>query len=177
MTGFTNQQLVLTAIGDDRSGIVSELTQLISEANCNIMDSRIITLGNEFTLSMLVYGDLAAINRVEHTLPAKSMELGLLTMMKRTSNHQPSSYFTEYKFIYQGIDILGTLSRVTRIFAENEISICSLRSDTFEQDAELHMRCELDFSLSIETEVDTIAQQLDNLCQSIGVNYTLNRIR
>ena len=86
MTAFTNQQLVLTAIGEDRSGIVSELTQLVSDCSCNIIDSRIAILGREFTFIMLLSGDMAAISRVEHTLPVKGMELGLLTMMKRTNN-------------------------------------------------------------------------------------------
>ena len=87
MTMHANHQLVLTAIGEDRSGIVGELTQLVSDCNCNIIDSRIAILGNEFTFIMLLSGDMASISRVEHTLPAKGMELGLLTMMKRTSSH------------------------------------------------------------------------------------------
>ena len=54
MTMHANHQLVLTAIGEDRSGIVGELTQLVSDCNCNIIDSRIAILGNEFTFIMLL---------------------------------------------------------------------------------------------------------------------------
>ena len=87
MTLNAANQLVVTAIGEDRPGIVSQLTKLVSETNCNIIDSRIAILGNEFTFIMLLEGDMAAISRVEYSIPTKSVELGLLTIMKRTSQH------------------------------------------------------------------------------------------
>ena len=64
MTAFSNHQIVLTAIGEDRSGIVSELTQLVSDCHCNIIDSRIAILGNELTFIMLLSGDMSAISRI-----------------------------------------------------------------------------------------------------------------
>ncbi|MEC8138775.1 MAG: ACT domain-containing protein, partial [Pseudomonadota bacterium] len=73
MTLNTGNQLVVTAIGEDRPGIVSELTKLVSETNCNIIDSRIAILGNEFTFIMLLEGDISAISRVEYNIPTKSV--------------------------------------------------------------------------------------------------------
>ncbi|ESP93882.1 MULTISPECIES: glycine cleavage system protein R [Pseudoalteromonas] len=177
MTTFTSHQLVLTAIGEDRSGIVSELTQLVSECNCNIIDSRIAILGNEFTFIMLLAGDMAAISRVEHTLPVKSMELGLLTMMKRTSSHTESDYSAGYTLEYTGIDTQGTLSRVTRFFAEQNISICSLKSDTFEEDKQLHMRCVLEFNTPSELNFDQFKVKFEELSSISNVQYVFRRIR
>ncbi|MCF6437937.1 glycine cleavage system transcriptional repressor [Pseudoalteromonas luteoviolacea] len=177
MTTFTSHQLVLTAIGEDRSGIVSELTQLVSECNCNIIDSRIAILGNEFTFTMLLSGDIAAISRVEHTLPSKSMELGLLTMMKRTSSHTENDFSAGYTLEYTGIDTQGTLSRVTRFFAEQNISICSLKSDTFEEDEELRMRCELEFNTPSELNFEQFKVKFEELSSISNVHYVFRRIR
>lgn len=177
MTAFENQQLVLTAIGEDRSGIVSELTQLVSDCHCNIIDSRIAILGNEFTFIMLLSGDMSAISRVEHTLPVKGMELGLLTMMKRTSAHQQSDFSAGYTLEYHGIDTPGTLSKVTRFFAEQSISICSLKSDTFELDNNMHMRCELEINIPTTVDVDAFKIKFEDLSRVLNVDYVLRRIR
>ncbi|WP_054014045.1 glycine cleavage system protein R [Pseudoalteromonas sp. R3] len=177
MTTFTNQQLVLTAIGEDRSGIVSELTKLVSECNCNIIDSRIAILGNEFTFIMLLSGDMAAISRVEHTLPTKGMELGLLTMMKRTASHQQNEFSAGYTLEYNGLDAPGTLSKVTRFFAEQNISICSLKSDTYEEGDALHMRCEIEVNIPIEVDADAFKIQFEHLSNSLNLDYIFRRIR
>ncbi|MFC3032219.1 glycine cleavage system protein R [Pseudoalteromonas fenneropenaei] len=177
MATFANQQLVLTAIGEDRSGIVSELTKLVSDCHCNIIDSRIAILGNEFTFIMLLAGDMAAICRVEHLLPVKSMELGLLTMMKRTSKHQQGEYSAGYTLEYHGIDTPGTLSKVTGFFAEQNISISSLKSDTYDQDGELMMRCELEVNIPVEVDSDEFKIKFEDLSRTLNVDYIFRRIR
>ena len=177
MTAFTNHQIVLTAIGEDRPGIVSELTQLVSDCHCNIIDSRIAILGNEFTFIMLLAGDMSAISRIEHTLPTKGMELGLLTMMKRTASHVACEFCAGYTLEYTGIDTPGTLSKVTRFFADNNISICSLKSDTYDEGNELKMRCELEFNIPVEVDIDNFKVSFEDLSRSLNVDYIFRRIR
>jgi glycine cleavage system transcriptional repressor len=177
MTAFTNHQIVLTAIGEDRPGIVSELTQLVSDCHCNIIDSRIAILGSEFTFIMLLSGDMSAISRIEHTLPTKAMQLGLLTMMKRTASHIPSEFCAGYTLQYTGIDTPGTLSKVTRFFADNHISICSLKSDTDEDNNTTTMRCELEFNIPIDVDIDNFKASFENLSHTLNVDYIFKRIR
>ncbi len=177
MTAFSTHQIVLTAIGEDRSGIVSELTQLVSDCHCNIIDSRIAILGNELTFIMLLSGDMSAISRIEHTLPTKGMELGLLTMMKRTSSHNQSEFCAGYTLEYTGIDTPGTLSKVTRFFADSNINICSLKSDTYEEDTELKMRCELEFNIPVDVDIDQFKISFENLSHVLNVDYIFRRIR
>ncbi|MCQ8877624.1 glycine cleavage system transcriptional repressor [Pseudoalteromonas shioyasakiensis] len=177
MTAFSNHQIVLTAIGEDRPGIVSELTQLVSDCHCNIIDSRIAILGSEFTFIMLLAGDMSAISRIEHTLPVKGMELGLLTMMKRTASHTESEFCAGYTLEYTGIDTPGTLSKVTRFFADNQISICSLKSDTYDEQEETKMRCELEFNIPVDVNIDEFKIDFEALSRTLDVDYIFRRIR
>ncbi|MBU2968974.1 MULTISPECIES: glycine cleavage system protein R [unclassified Pseudoalteromonas] len=177
MPGFSNQQLVLTAIGDDRTGIVAELTQLVSECSCNIIDSRIAILGNEFSIIMLLSGDMSAISRIEHTIPVKSMEMGLLTMMKRTTNRTGCDFCAGYTLEYKGIDTEGTLSKVTSFLAEDNIDICSLKSDTYEQDNQLHMCSTLEINVEVETSLDSFKLKFERLCTELNLESILRRIR
>jgi glycine cleavage system transcriptional repressor len=177
MSAFSNHQIVLTAIGEDRPGIVSELTQLVSDCHCNIIDSRIAILGCEFTFIMLLSGDMSAISRIEHVLPTKAMELGLLTMMKRTASHTPSEFCAGYTLEYTGVDTPGTLSKVTRFFADNNISICSLKSDTYIKESDTKMRCELEFNIPVDVDIDHFKISFENLSHTLNVDYIFKRIR
>jgi glycine cleavage system regulatory protein len=57
----------------------------VSSCGCNIEDSRLAMLGDEFTFIMLLSGSWNAITLIESTLPLKGAELDLLIVMKRTT--------------------------------------------------------------------------------------------
>lgn len=81
----SQHHLVITALGVDRPGIVNTITRHVSSCGCNIEDSRLAMLGDEFTFIMLLSGSWNAITLIESTLPLKGAELELLIVMKRTS--------------------------------------------------------------------------------------------
>jgi glycine cleavage system transcriptional repressor len=126
---------------------------------------------------MLLSGDMSAISRIEHVLPTKAMELGLLTMMKRTASHTPSEFCAGYTLEYTGIDTPGTLSKVTRFFADNNISICSLKSDTYSQEDNIKMRCELEFNIPVDVDIDQFKISFESLSHTLNVDYIFKRIR
>lgn len=85
MTLSSQHYLVITALGADRPGIVNTITRHVSSCGCNIEDSRLAMLGEEFTFIMLLSGSWNAITLIESTLPLKGAELDLLIVMKRTT--------------------------------------------------------------------------------------------
>lgn len=129
------QQLVVTAIGADRTGIVSKLARLVSDCNCNIVDSRMAIFGNEFTFIMLISGDGAAISKIEFLLPSLGLELDLLTMTKRTSGRLLPQLSAPYVLEYTGVDRVGTLGAMSSLLAEHQVYIGALRSETIHPDA------------------------------------------
>lgn len=149
----------------------------MSECSCNIIDSRIAILGNEFSIIMLLSGDMSAISRIEHTIPVRSMEMGLLTMMKRTTNRTGCEFFAGYTLEYKGLDIEGTLSKVASFLAEDNIDICSLKSDTYEQDNQLYMCSTLEINVAVETALDNFKLKFESLCTELNLKSILRRIR
>src|SRR5580658_10265012 len=59
------QHLAVSAIGSDRTGMVHELTRVISESGGNISESRMASLGNEFAMLLLVSGNWHALAKLE----------------------------------------------------------------------------------------------------------------
>ncbi len=62
--------LVVSALGENQKGLVNELASLASSSGCNIVDSRMTLLGNEFAVIMLLKGEWNALAKMEHHLPA-----------------------------------------------------------------------------------------------------------
>ncbi len=64
LTSSSQHYLVITALGADRPGIVNTITRHVSSCGCNIEDSRLAMLGDEFTFIMLLSGSCNAISLI-----------------------------------------------------------------------------------------------------------------
>lgn len=164
------QQLVVTAIGPDKTGIVSKLARLVTECNCNIIDSRMAIFGNEFTFIMLLAGDLAAISRIEHLLPALGLELDLTTMSKRTTGRPRTQVVAHYVLDYAGPDKVGTLGAMTGLLAGHNIYIGSLQSATTSTDSGVQMRTQMTLELPEGINAQSVEHELTTLMQHLGLS-------
>jgi glycine cleavage system transcriptional repressor len=168
-----SQYLVLTAMGADRTGSVSELTKLANECGCNIIDSRMAVFGLEFTFIMLLNGDARAINQIEAKLPAIAIELELITMMKRTSGYKYQELTQHYHAEYVGIDQPGVLKSITAFFASRKIDISSLKSDINPQNNT--MTAHILFALTKNICIDDLESSFLQLCEQIGVQGCIKK--
>ncbi len=166
------QQLVVTAIGPDRTGIVSKLARLVTECNCNIIDSRMAIFGSEFTFIMLLSGDLSAISRIEHLLPALGLELDLTTMSKRTIGRPQKQVVAHYVLDYAGPDKVGTLGAITGLLASHNIYIGALQSKTTATASGVMMHTQITVELPEGSNTQQIANDLSSLMQQLGLQGT-----
>lgn len=163
-----SQYLVLTAMGADRTGCVSELTKLASECECNILDSRMALFGSEFTFIMLLNGEVRAINKIEARLPLIARNLDLITMMKRTTGHRTFDLVKHYQAEYAGIDQPGVLKSMTAFFATRKIDISSLKSQIDPKTN--HMSANILFALTEKISFDELEHDFLELCQQTDVH-------
>lgn len=84
--------LVLTAVGPDRPGLVSEIASAIHRAGANLEDSRMAILGGEFALLLMVSGPEAAAATVEKAAGPLGERLGLRVLSKRTARGQHKDF-------------------------------------------------------------------------------------
>ena len=171
------QYLVVTAIGSDRTGIVGDLTRLVLDCSCNILDSHMAIFGREFTFIMMLSGDRQSIAKAENTLPSTSHELGLLTMMKRTSRQKEIKKDLEPKQLvieYVGPDIPGTLNAVTEFLAQQNVDIASLKTDAFhdDNDSSIHATV-ITLRLSTDIDVKEFSNRLKLLCKRLNQELTI----
>lgn len=169
-----SQYLVLTAMGADRTGCVSELTKLASECSCNIIDSRMAIFGLEFTFIMLLNGDARAINKIEARIPIVAHSLELITMMKRTSNYRKHKLVQHYQVDYTGTDQPGLLKAITVFFATRKIDISSLKSDI--DPSTNNMSATILFALTKSNSIDDLEHDFLELCEQVGVQGCIKKV-
>ena len=63
-----SQLIVLSAIGNDRTGVVQDITKVVLSCGGNIEESRMTTLGAEFAVLMLVSGNWHTLSKLESAL-------------------------------------------------------------------------------------------------------------
>lgn len=172
---IAKQHLVLTAIGQNKTGLVSELTGLITQCNCNVLDSKMAIFGNEFTMIMLLVGDHSALLELEVKLPQLAVQLNLLTMMKRTAKHQEQDR-PQFMVQLDGPDQTGTIKKLTSYFASHNIDIASLKSNTQIRNNEEWQTAEIHIDLPDSITPEQLKSGLDAECQILKMNCTVSPI-
>lgn len=168
ISNINTQHLVLTAIGKDKTGLVSELTGLVSECRCNILDSKMAIFGNEFTMIMLLAGDSASLSQLEMKLPKLAVQLNLLTMMKRTATHKVTD---KPQFILQleGPDQAGTIKELTSYLAKHSVNVKSLKSATKHKNEQIWQFAEIIIELNSSSELISFSQGFEKICNSLNM--------
>ncbi len=158
------EHLVVTAMGTDRSGIVSKLARLASDCDCDIVDSRMAIFGNEFTLILMLSGSWSAITKIESNIPSLSAELELLTVVKRTSKYIQTNYATRIEVSFTGKDERGTMKSITEFLAAKNVDVASLRSHAEEDN--LSQQIKLTVNVPANVNLDDLQRDIHDFAAS-----------
>ena len=170
--------LVVTAIGTDRPGIVNEVTRHVSGCGCNIVDSRLGIFGNEFTFIMLLSGDWNSLMQLEISLPLRSQEWDLITMMKRTERHHSLQYDTNASAEILIRDEPGIVSQCTQFFSDQGWDIHALRSETMSQQPHDRLRANFQLGFPNADSDQDAKRRYGDFCQQLGAeqfNFSITR--
>jgi len=166
------QNLVITALGSNSPGIVHKLIGHVSNCGCNIVDSKLAIFGNEFTLIMLLSGEWNAMIQLESSLPLKSQELDLITMMKRTERHEPINYDHTIEVEVTIPDATGIIEKFTLFFTNNNLNLAGLRSEILTDTGSADI-LKAHFTLNTTSDCDLaiLESELCGLCTILNAEY------
>jgi len=118
------QSFILTAFGDDQPGLVSSLTGLIQENGGNIEESRMMKMGNQFVMTVLITLTKDEVNNLKTNLSSLS---SLHVQIHPTQKTKISN--TNTKIIeLSGADNEGIVHSLTKKLALNKINIIELET-------------------------------------------------
>ena len=124
-------QLVISAIGEDRPGIVNDLSDIIFKLALNIEDSRMSVLGGEFAIQLLVSGDKQALDALHSKLADIESQLGLSIMAKATRGRAAETRTVPYSVEVSSLDHQGIVHSIASFFSSRNINIVDLQTERY----------------------------------------------
>ncbi len=140
---------VISAIGQDRPGIVSQIAEIIHDLNLSIEDSRMTVLGGEFAVLTSVAGGDLPLQRLETKLAKLAEQMDLAFLFRRTRDRDNVEGRIPYTVNVTTMDHPGIVHRVASFFSSQNINIYNL--DTVAERAP-HTGTPI-FSLVMEIEI------------------------
>ena len=122
---------VVSAIGPDRTGIVSALTEYLLKRDANVEDSRMMVLGGDFAVILLFSAEDAALERILAEEENLARESGLSLLMRRTTaGPETKGPSLVWRVTAVAMDHPGIVHRLAQAVARRTINILELSSHT-----------------------------------------------
>ena len=170
------EYLVITALGADRPGVVNDLSETILETGCNIDDSRMMLLGGEFAIILMLSGHSKAIEKLYNEKEKLEEKTGLKIISKLTQPRETTSTTLLYNIEITSMDEPGIVHHVTEFFSRQKINIQSLTTDSY---AAAHTGTPM-FSMKVAIEVPTsfsiskLKQNFSDLCDEYNFDGSMH---
>lgn len=168
-------QLIVNMLGTDRPGILSKVTEVVSQLGCNILDSRLAIYGEDFSFTMIIEGEATHIANAEGQLNKTCRESELLCLMKQTKRHckQNIAFLVDLEFA--GLDTPGVIESITKMLLKHGASVNALRQTTFkEKHSQIEMlKCNMVVSLTDEDSLSVISDEFEFLMEKLDLIGTI----
>lgn len=166
------QQLIVTILGSNNVGILSEIANTVSDTGCNILDSRQAIYGEDFSLTMILEGNQVAITKAEIKVPQICQRHDLLSMLKRTKRHCKQNLEHLIDVEISGNDTPGAIHKVSTLLAKFDAAVSALRQKTFtDQDTQQElMKIKFVASVPLDTNIQDLEHNFSLLLNTLGLD-------
>ena len=171
--------LVISALGEDRPGLVSELSDIILNAGCNIEDSRMSILGGEFAIIMMVSGAWNNIAKLEDQLPIIQDNLGLVITSRRTDHRKLTQEEIPYNVEVVALDHPGIVHKITGFFSQRQINIHDLYTTSHRAAHTGSPMFALSMTVEIPaaTHISTLREQFMEFCDELNLDAIMEPMK
>lgn len=125
-----SSQLLVTAIGEDKPGIVARITEVLFKHGANLEESRMAILGGEFAAIMLVTGQAGKMDAMLDGLAQLERE-GISVSTKKTSPVISELYKDHAccEIFLRGADHEGIVHRLSTKLRDMKVNIQSMHTE------------------------------------------------
>lgn len=175
MTSASQNKLVISAITQDRPGIVNKISRFVSEADCNIEDSRMMVLGGSFAILMMVSGSELAIKKLQAQEQALNTALGSSVQMHMTAERTLSEQARPYHIEVVALDHPGIVRELSEFIASRNINIESLNTETYAapHTGSTMFRLEMIVNIPVAIKMSEFRHSLGDFCDQKNLDIQI----
>jgi glycine cleavage system transcriptional repressor len=179
------RSFAVSAIGQDRPGIVAGVTRVLLDHDMNIEDAQATILRGHFSLTMVVTGgshvsEIDVLRDLESVRERLALEAAVVREIEVLDGDEPDATHVVTVF---GLDRPGIVHAVCATLADAGISICDLNSrvipaeDTpFEAEAEPIYGMMLEVAVEDPGAADGLARALDSIAGAAEIEITMREL-
>jgi len=168
------KNLIITATGFDRPGIVSEISGIITTHGGNVEESRMSKMGSDFAIIMLI----TVSKDWEESLEVALQALKNLTITtKYTEAYKPSDS-NKYQIDLKGADNEGIVKVLSEFLADKSINIIEMNSHISPAPVTGTPLFNLNSIISIPEDItiEEVNVDLEEISQKLGVEIMLHEL-
>ncbi|PIQ28289.1 hypothetical protein COW36_04355 [bacterium (Candidatus Blackallbacteria) CG17_big_fil_post_rev_8_21_14_2_50_48_46] len=161
------QYQILAIQGQNKTGIVSRVTEVLYRHGINIMDSSMTTLRSEFTMMMVIEtGEQASPFENElMALNSESLSIFLRPLSEREACHGSSECIPNYSLSVLGRDQTGMIYRFSELMHAQGINITDVTTRLLDSRSPalyaMIIECYLEAAdAELNTKIQTLAQEM-----------------
>jgi len=170
------KMLSLSAIGKDRTGIVSSISEILFKLGCNIEDSTMTLLSGQFAVILLLdCPKNSDISKIKRNLNSALKKLDLaysITEVDKPAKDKKN--YGDYIIAVYGADRVGIVYNVSKYLADKKINITDVQTKiSGKKDKVYIMLIEVNIPKAVNTEV--FKNNLKQLAKELNVEIFVNQ--
>lgn len=170
--------IALSAIGQDQPGIVAALSKVLFEKDCNLEDSSMTRLKDDFAVLLLIspppsLSTEALRASLEPVTTALGLTLSLRELAPTPAAVNPDQVLN-YTLVVYGLDHPGIVYRVSQCAADAKVNIVDLRTHVTQTSDKPLYSLIMELEIPGSQAVGHFQEKLNQLKHDLKVDITLN---
>lgn len=174
------QELVITAVGPDRPGLIGKLTAPLYEAAANVADSRMVNLRGQFAIILLAEVPPSGVERVRTRIAQVGEELGLTVGFTGNEARAKGAHTVGVPFRLRtfAMDQPGLVHRITDLLQRHGVNVEELatRSQPRPETGAPLFSMELQITVPPSLPIRTLRHDLETLCDELNCDLELSQV-
>ena len=173
------QLVVITAVGDDRPGVVHDLSRVVLDCGGNIVESRMSALGSDFAMMLLVSGNWHTLAKLESELRKLEESKGLSIMLRRTEPRGAEADRVPYAIDVVCLDQPGIVFNLASFFACREIEIAELTTRSY---AAAHtgapmFSVQMSVNIPSDLQISVLRDEFMDFCDQLNLDAIMEPVK
>lgn len=174
-----SKNLVISALGNDKPGIVNALSKAILNQGGSISESRMTVLGGEFAMMLLVTGSQDCIDNIISKLEETGVNLNLTLIAKETQPQETNQKRLPYQITVVSMDHPGIVHNISDFLSSHNLNIEEIETKIYPAAHTGTPMFSLDMIISVpaDSSVRTLRDEFLIFCDDLNLDASLESKR
>lgn len=173
------QFLAVQAIGKDRPGLVHDVVRIIADCGASLSESRVLPLGSDLAMQMLVSGNWHAVARLESELARLAESSGLALTLRRTEARGLRENHVPYSIDVIGPDQPGIVAGLTGFFTSRQVEITEVATRAYvaQQTGAAMFAVQMSVNVPVRSHIAQLREDFMDYCDSQNLDAILEPVK